>query len=156
MAEAKLTFSYFQYTSAMLTTWSNLAGSLAFDISTALTMVWDVSSETIASGEYSGIWKLTLLCGLIGPVPLLLLGLIPKNKEDQRKLQASNSRNYWAGVAFISVMILTLFITFVESIYEVYFNDEAATNDSVADAADGGGSGDEQRFRRLKRLMVGH
>jgi BT1 family len=106
-------------TYAMLTTWSNLAGSLAFDISTALTMVWDVSSETIAAGDYSGIWKLTLLCGLIGPVPLLLLGLIPKNKQDQRKLQADNSRHYWAGVAFISVMILTLFITFVESVYEV-------------------------------------
>jgi BT1 family/PUCC protein len=141
-------------TYAMLTTWSNLAGSLAFDISTALTMVWDVSSETIASGDYSGIWKLSLLCGLIGPVPLLLLGLIPKNKEDQRKLQADNSRHYWAGVAFISVMILTLFITFVESVYEVYFNDDASEN-STADTADGG-AGDEQRFRRLKRLMVGH
>jgi len=32
-------------TYAMLTTFSNLAGTIAFDISTALTEVWDVSSE---------------------------------------------------------------------------------------------------------------
>jgi hypothetical protein len=111
-------------TYAMLTTWSNLAGSLAFDISTALTVLWDVSSETIAAGDYGGIWRLTLLCGLIGPVPLVLLGLIPKNKVDQRNLQTDESRHWWAGVAFISVMILTLLITFVESIYEVCFSNE--------------------------------
>jgi hypothetical protein len=127
-------------TYAMLTTWSNLAGSLAFDISTALTTVWDVSSATIANGDYSGIWKLSLLCGIIGPLPLVLLGLIPKNKDDQIKLQADTTRHYWAGVAFISVMILTLVVTFVESVYEVYFNDES----------------DDNQRRRLKRLLVGH
>lgn len=110
-------------TYAMLTTWSNLAGSLAFDISTALTVVWDVSSATIASGDFNGVWKLSLLCGVIGPVPLMLLGLIPKNKEDQRKLQADNTRHHWAGVTFISVMFMTLFITFVESVYEVCFRE---------------------------------
>jgi hypothetical protein len=115
-------------TYAMLTTWSNLAGSLAFDISTALTEIWDVSSETIASGNYDGVWKLSLLCGLAGPVPLLLLGLIPKDKKDQQKLQMDTKRHYWMGVIFITVMILTLIITFVESIYEVWFNDDEATS----------------------------
>jgi MFS family permease len=128
-------------TYAMLTTFSNLAGSLAFDISTALTVIWDVSSETIAAGDYSGVWKLSLLCGLIGPVPLLLLGLIPKDKQDQQQLQQDTKRHYWKGVAFISVMIVTLIITFAESIYEVYFKDEGET---------------ENMQRRLKRLMVGH
>jgi hypothetical protein len=127
-------------TYAMLTTWSNLAGSLAFDISTALTAVWDVSSETIARGDYSGVWKLTLLCGLIGPVPLVLLGLIPKNKVDQKTLQADTTRHYWAGVAFITVMLVTLVVTFVESVYEVYF-----THDD-----------DGQQRRRLARMTVGH
>lgn len=115
-------------TYAMLTTWSNLAGSLAFDISTALTVVWDVSSETIASGNYDGVWKLSLFCGLAGPIPLLLLGLIPKDKKDQQKLQQDTTRHYWMGVVFIGVMILTLIITFVESIYEVYFNDDEGSS----------------------------
>jgi hypothetical protein len=108
-------------TYALLTTWSNLAGSLAFDISTALTAVWDVSSHTISEGDYSGVWKLSLLCGLIGPIPLLMLGLIPKNKEDQRQLQQDTTRHYWAGFIFLFVMIITLAITFIESIYEGEF-----------------------------------
>jgi hypothetical protein len=139
-------------TYAMLTTWSNLAGSLAFDISTVLTAVWDVSSQTISEGDFSGVWKLSLLCGLIGPLPLFLLGLIPKNKEDQRRLQKDETRSYSAGVIFIIVMFFTLFITFVESIYEVIHgsNEEGQTNAEAMEGADG----DVQR--RLKRLLVGH
>lgn len=125
-----------------LTTFSNLAGSLAFDISTALTTVWDVSSQTIAAGDYSGVWKLSLICGLVGPLPLVLLGLIPKSKEDQRRLQEDTTRHYWAGVIFVVVMIVTLVVTFVESVYEVYFNDESDNH--------------ENQRRRLKRLLVGH
>lgn len=128
-------------TYAMLTTFSNLAGSLAFDISTALTSVWDVSSETIAAGDYSGVWKLSLLCGLIGPIPLVLLGLIPKDKADQKQLQQDTKRHFWKGVLFIAVMIATLIITFAESIYEVYF---AEPEDL------------DNKQRRLKRVMVGH
>lgn len=128
-------------TYAMLTTFSNLAGSLAFDISTALTAVWDVSSSAIAAGDYSGVWKLSLLCGLIGPLPLVLLGLIPKDKTDQQELQQDTKRHYWRGVTFIVVMIVTLAITFTESIYEVYYHDDGDLEDNQ---------------RRLKRLMVGH
>lgn len=118
-----------------------MAGSLAFDISTALTGIWDVSSETIAAGDYSGVWKLSLLCGLVGPIPLVLLGLIPKDKADQKHLQQDTKRHFWKGVLFIVVMIATLIITFTESIYEVYFNEQ----DEL-----------DSKQRRLKRIMVGH
>ncbi|CAJ1955369.1 unnamed protein product [Cylindrotheca closterium] len=137
-------------TYALLTTWSNLAGSLAFDISTALTAIWDVSSETISEGDFSGVWKLSLLCGLLGPLPLVLLKLIPKNKEDQQKLQKDETRSYSAGVVFIFVMIVTLLITFVESVYEV-----ASDEDNASMVADGMEGGDGVQ-RRLKRLLIGH
>ena len=130
-------------TYAMLTTWSNLAGSLAFDISTALTVVWDVSSETIASGDYTGVWKLSLLCGIVGPIPLLLLGLIPKSKEDQTRLQKDTTKNRLAGIIFLTVMIATLVITFFESIFEVYSHED-------------GSDLEENKRRRLKRLILGH
>lgn len=135
-------------TYAMLTTWSNLAGSLAFDISTALTAVWDVSSQTISEGNFSGVWRLSLFCGLVGPIPLLLLGLIPESKEDQRRLQKDKTKHWWAGVIFLSVMILTLAITFVESVCEVWFRDESGhfATEEV----------EENAQRRLKRLIVGH
>lgn len=134
-------------TYAMLTTWSNLAGSLAFDISTALTSVWDVTSETISEGDFSGVWKLSLFCGLIGPVPLLMLGLIPKDKEDQVRLQQDKTKNYNAGVIFLSVMVFTLVITFIESIYEVMHGEQAV------EVVEGG---DNEMQRRLKWLVGGH
>jgi len=127
-------------TYALLTTWSNLAGSVAYDISTVLTEFVDVSAATIEYGDYSGIWKLTLIASIASPIPLLLLGLIPKNKEDQKLLQKDKYRDFWAGVLFLTVMVVTLLITFAESIYEVY-----ATDDSLQDA----------RRRKLTRLVVG-
>ena len=48
-------------TYALLTTISNLANSVANDIATCLSYIWDVSNETIASGDFSGVLKLTLL-----------------------------------------------------------------------------------------------
>lgn len=135
-------------TYALLTTWSNLAGSMAFDISTALTDVWDVTSDTIAAGDFSGVWKLSLFCGLVGPLPLLLLGLIPTSKEDQRRLLKSTTGNWWAGVIFLSVMVLTLTITCVESVFEVYSHAET-----------GGYAVESEGFvaqRRLHRLATRH
>jgi hypothetical protein len=89
-------------TYALLTTWSNLAGSVAYDISTVLTEFVDVSAATIEYGDYSGIWKLTLIASIASPIPLLLLGLIPKNKEDQKLLQKDKYRDFWAGVLFLT------------------------------------------------------
>ena len=148
-------------TYAMLTTFSNLAGTIAFDISTALTEVWDVSSEAIENGDYDGVWKLSVLCGIVGPIPLFLLGLIPKNKEDQVELQKDTKRHLWGGIIFIAVTILSLFITFAESIWEVWYEDGEHSDGeaSYADGANGDDVGDNARrlvSRRLKRLMTGH
>lgn len=81
------------------------------------------------------------------------------------ELQKDTSRHFWGGVIFISVTILSLLITFTESIYEVCFNEEQ--DDEGFDdqtnyynqAADAGDVDDNQRqlmTRRLMRLMVGH
>ncbi len=67
-------------TFALLTTISNLAGSIADDIGTALTYVWDVDNDTIKSGDYSGILKLTILCGLLKMIPLAFLHYQPDSK----------------------------------------------------------------------------
>jgi hypothetical protein len=59
-------------------------------------------------------------------------------------LQQDTSKHYWAGVIFLVVMIATLAITFVESIYEVYFNKEGEQNE------------EEPVRRSLKRMIGGH
>lgn len=146
-------------TYALLTTFSNLAGTIAFDISTALTNVWDVSSDAIESGKYEGVWKLSVLCGIVGPLPLLLLRLIPKDKKDQVELQKDTKRHYWHGVVFIGITILSLLVTFAESIWEVWYNEEDGdeSNDDMINENAYEDFEDNQRMtRRLARLMVGH
>lgn len=50
---------------AMLTTLSNLAGTVANSLAGSLATVWDVSNDALASHDYDGMWKLTLLCGCV-------------------------------------------------------------------------------------------
>ena len=106
-------------TYAMLTTFSNLAGTVAFDISTLLTAVWDVDEDTLAAGDFRGIFNLSLLCTLVAPLPLILINLIPRNREDQEELLKEKTLSYSKGVAFLVIMVLTLLVTFAESFYEV-------------------------------------
>ncbi|GMH95358.1 hypothetical protein TrST_g10738 [Triparma strigata] len=106
-------------TYAMLTTFSNLAGTVAFDISTVLTMVWDVEEETIDAGDFTGVFNLSLLCTVVAPLPLIFIGLIPRNRSHQDKLIAETTRSPTCGIIFISVMILTMLGTFYESIHTV-------------------------------------
>ena len=49
----------------MLTTLSNLAGTVANSLAGSLATVWDVSNDALASHDYDGMWKLTLLCGCV-------------------------------------------------------------------------------------------
>jgi len=67
-------------TFALLTTIGSLAGTVANDIGTVLTGIWDVSNDTLAAGDYSGILKLTLLCSLLQLSPLLLINILPDSR----------------------------------------------------------------------------
>ena len=117
-------------TYALLTTLSNLAGTVAFDISTVLTKLWDTSSGSLSAGEFTGVFNLTLLCVLISPLPLVLLPLIPKDRVAQQELQKDKRKSYWCGVVFLTVAALSFILTIVESVFEV-----------VEGEAKGGGSG---------------
>ncbi len=48
-------------TYALLTTVSNLAGTLAYDVGTWMTGLWDVSNSTLSSGNFDGVLYLTIL-----------------------------------------------------------------------------------------------
>ena len=79
--------------------------------------------------------------------------MIPKNKEDQNRLQKDKTKNYSAGIIFLVVMVLTLLITFIESIYEVTHGEGGEDAQQVAEGMEGA---DNDMQRRLKRLLVGH
>ena len=64
--------------------------SVGYNIGTLFYKIWDVSNGAIESGNWDGLWKLSLLTSLLQPLGLLLLCLLPKNSEDQEKLQRSD------------------------------------------------------------------
>ena len=106
-------------TYAALTTFANLAGTVAFDLSTLLTKVWDVSQSALQEGDFSGVFKLSLLCTFAAPVPLLLINLIPADRASQDAMLAEKKRTWIAGVVFVGALLGTMALTFAESIYEV-------------------------------------
>ncbi|GMI24020.1 hypothetical protein TeGR_g414 [Tetraparma gracilis] len=106
-------------TYAMLTTFSNLAGTIAFDLSTIATKIWDVTTPTLAAGEFQGVFNLSLLCTLAAPIPLVLIYLIPKDRKTQDVMLGESKKTWLCGVIFICVLIFTMLLTFAESIHEV-------------------------------------
>ena len=131
---------------AMLTTFANLAGTVAFDLSTMLTKVWDVSQDSLRSGDFDGVFKvrqgatecrsmsccfvrltqktrlfpqLSLLCTLAAPIPLVLINLIPPNRDAQDDMLSEAKTTWVCGAIFVGTLVFTMLLTFVESIIEV-------------------------------------
>lgn len=47
---------------------ANVAGSVSYNIGTLLAYVWDVSNEALSEGDWTGMWKLTLLTSCLNPI----------------------------------------------------------------------------------------
>lgn len=108
-------------TYAMLTTLSNLAGTMGYSIAAALALIWDVTSDTLSDNDYSGMWRLTLLIGCIQLTGLFFVKLLPANMEEQIKLQQSDSSSRPAGAVFIGVVITSLLFVFAFTVITVVF-----------------------------------
>ena len=93
---------------AMLTTLSNLAGTLSVSISGSFANIWDVSNETLAAHDYGGLWRLTLLCGCIMTTGLLFIQLLPSGVEEQLQLQESDYSSKTAGTVFVIILSMSL------------------------------------------------
>ena len=100
----------------VLTTLSNMGGTVASDISSLLVGVWNVSNDAIEKHKYNGMTKLTILTSLLQLAPLPLLFLIPKDKKEQLKLQKSDESSFVAGCLFVGVLVAALLLTVVENI----------------------------------------
>jgi len=104
-------------TYAMLTTMSSVAQSVGSNIATLLTSVWDVSNEALAAGDFTGMWKLTLLTSLLPLISLILLPLLPKDLQNLHERQAKdNSKSVWGGRLFVFFLVVAWLWTVVETI----------------------------------------
>lgn len=91
-----------------MTTIGNLAWTVACAIGSAMTMIWDVSNDTLASGNFDGLLKLTILTSFLQIVPLCLVFLLPDSKDELVKLRDAGVTNVFAGSCLAIVIILAL------------------------------------------------
>ena len=102
---------------AMLTTLSNLAGTVSYSLAAAVANIWNVNNETLLAHDYSGMWRLTVFCACIQFTGLFFLGLIPNGVDDQLALQSNNQKSLIGGTVFLTVIGLSLIfvmsITFI-------------------------------------------
>ena len=71
---------------AMFTTAWNSAILLAPSISSLLLGIWDVSVDALEMGDTSGLFRLSVLTAIIQTSPIVLLGLLPRSREELMKL----------------------------------------------------------------------
>lgn len=103
---------------AMFTTVHNAALHLASTFSTHLLSIWDVSKQTLAAGDLSGLANLTFLTKGLQLSGILLVGLLPHYKEDLLALSGSSAVG---GFVFLSVTFLSVGYTVFVSLMNIFF-----------------------------------
>ena len=107
---------------AMFTTVNNCAGGVAYAISTMLLGIWDVSKETMLSGDLSGMTKLTLLTTALQTAGIFFVKLLPNTKEELAGLHSGTySGSKIGGFIFLSVVILSVLYAIGVSLLTIAF-----------------------------------
>lgn len=107
---------------AMFTTVNNCAGGVAYAISTMLLGIWDVSKETMLSGDLSGMTKLTLLTTALQTAGIFFVKLLPNTKEELAGLHSGKfSGSKIGGFIFLSVVILSVLYAIGVSLLTIAF-----------------------------------
>ena len=105
---------------AMFTTVNNSALGLSSAISTMMLGIWDVSKETLASGDVSGMTKLTVLTTALQVSGVLFVGLLPKTKEDLVRLHTDGlSGSRIGGFIFLSITLLSVLYAIVVGVMNI-------------------------------------
>lgn len=99
---------------AMFTTVNNCASGLAGTFSTLLLGIWDVSKETMLSGDLSGMTKLTIFTTILQTSGLLFVKLLPNTKDDLAKLHSgAYSGSRIGGTIFLFITISSVFAAII-------------------------------------------
>jgi hypothetical protein len=107
-------------TYALLTTLGNLAYTVAYDIGSTFTYIWDVSNDTISAGDYTGVLYLTILTSCLQVVPLALIWVLPDSREEQRILRDSGERSWWGGFILSLVIAISLLGSIVFNVVLIF------------------------------------
>jgi len=103
---------------ALFTTVNNSAGALAGAISTNILRFFDVSKETMVSGNLSGLTNLTIVTTLLQTSGIIFVCLLPHRREDLLKLNYSSSSKIGGGI-FLAVTMLSLLYSVVVCVLNI-------------------------------------
>ena len=104
---------------ALLTTLSNLASAVSYSIAASLSTIWDVHQNTIENGDYSGVWKLTLLCSLLPILGLTFISYLPRNVDEQILQQTTDDSSRFAGTCFVATFFLSILFIISLTVYQI-------------------------------------
>ena len=76
-----------------------------------------MSNSTLKNHNYDGMWKLTVLCGAVQLFPLLFIGALPANNDEQEALQKNDSKSFAMGALFVLVNMASFFFIVGFTIY---------------------------------------
>jgi len=104
-------------TYALLTTISNLAGTVGSDFGSWLVTFFNTDNATLQAGDYSGVAKLTVITSFLQLSPILLVFLLPNSKEEQIALRDSGEKSWLGGFILAMTVFLSLVFTVGLNIY---------------------------------------
>lgn len=107
-------------TYALLTTVLNLSQTVASNIGTYLTSVWDTSNASISAGNYTGVAHLTVLTSVLHLLPILFISLLPASKEEQLALREKGESSVRNGGVLVTVVAMSLVFTVSMNLYVIF------------------------------------
>ena len=105
---------------AMFTTVNNSALQLSSAISTVMLGIWDVSKETMIKGGLSGILNLSILTTVLQTSGVLFVRLLPRTKEDLKRLHEDEySGSAIGGFLFLTIILGSLVYSIIVSVLNI-------------------------------------
>jgi len=106
---------------AMFTTVHNAALGLASTLSTVVLRIWDVSKETMLSGDLSGLVKLTILTTILQTSGILFVKMLPNTREDLTKLHKDPlSGSKVGGFIFLAITFSSIMSSVVVGLLNIF------------------------------------
>lgn len=107
---------------AMFTTVNNSALNLSSAFSTMMLSIWDVSKETMMSGDLSGMTKLTILTTIIQTSAIIFVKLLPRSRDDLVSLHNDKySGSVIGGSIFLFITIGSVFYAIFVSVMNIAY-----------------------------------
>ncbi|KAH8058320.1 BT1-like protein [Aureococcus anophagefferens] len=130
---------------AMLSTWQNVAAEVGYDVGTSLDCGVNVSNSALEKGNWTGVLKLTIICGCIQFLPVF--GIYVETPRDKVKLlpndiaettaQCERGRSSWWGAfAFFFLFSASIVVSLGQALYVIYYPNGARVRRVDRDSGD--------------------